>query len=210
MARHDYPNFGQYMPINYFKAFVAAAAYCWTDQKFWYIHKRDRPWDIFLPCLKEYNEHRKRLIHLIDLPWIDEANKQRQSVLNLENCWSPKHCRFKLLITMTAMSVVDTQRWHRHKTLALADAATCASSLITSVRQPDYDLCLCKFSDMVCIKLDKRKWNHHAQTSSRISRISAKWIVNHLFGFGIRMAKRVGIQRSGKFKLGARRRIRSL
>jgi hypothetical protein len=30
-GRRDYPNFGQYMPINYFKAFVAAAAYCWAD-----------------------------------------------------------------------------------------------------------------------------------------------------------------------------------
>ena len=66
-GRHDYPNFGQFMPINYFKAFVAAAAYCWADRKFWYIDKRDRSWDIFLPCLKEYNERRKRLIHSICL-----------------------------------------------------------------------------------------------------------------------------------------------
>jgi hypothetical protein len=33
-GRHDYPNFGQYMPINYFKAFVAAAAYCWQTESF--------------------------------------------------------------------------------------------------------------------------------------------------------------------------------
>jgi hypothetical protein len=42
-----------------------------------------------------------------NLPLINEANKQRQSVLNLENCWSPKDCWFKLLITLTAMSVMD-------------------------------------------------------------------------------------------------------
>jgi hypothetical protein len=39
-GQHDYPNFGQYMPMNYFKAFVAAAAYCWADQKCWYIDKK--------------------------------------------------------------------------------------------------------------------------------------------------------------------------
>jgi hypothetical protein len=37
-----------------------------------------------------------------------------------------------------------------------------------------------------------------------------KWMKNHSFGFGIRMATAVGIQRSGKLKLGARREIRSL
>jgi hypothetical protein len=67
------------MPINYSKAFVAAVAYCWADQKFLYIDKRDRPWDIFLPCLKEYNERRKRLINLIVLI-LDE----------LMSCWRPK------------------------------------------------------------------------------------------------------------------------
>jgi hypothetical protein len=41
-GRHDYPNFGQYMSINYFKAFVEAVPYCLADQTFWYINKRDR------------------------------------------------------------------------------------------------------------------------------------------------------------------------
>jgi hypothetical protein len=105
---------------------------------------------------------------------IDEANKQRRSVLNLENCWSLKDCWFKLLIKLTAMSVVDMHRWHRHKTLALADAAIHASSLITNIRQSDYDLCLRKFSDMICVKVDKRKWNNHAQRSSRTSLVGAE------------------------------------
>jgi hypothetical protein len=100
---------------------------------------------------------------------IVEANKQRQSVLNLENCWSPKDCCFKLLITLIVMSVVDMHQWHRHKTLALADAATRASSCITNSRQSDYHLRLREFSDMICVKLDKRKWNNHAQRSSRTS-----------------------------------------
>jgi hypothetical protein len=117
-----------------------------------------------------------KFVHFLydNLPLIGKANKQRQSVLNLENCWSPKDCCFKLLITLTVMSVVDMHQWHRHKTLALADAATRASSCITNIRQSDYDLRLREFSDMICIKLDKRKWNNHAQRSSRTSVVSAE------------------------------------
>jgi hypothetical protein len=50
-GRHDYPDFGQYMAINHFKAFQAAAPYCWCDKKHWYVDKRDRSWEIFRPCL---------------------------------------------------------------------------------------------------------------------------------------------------------------
>ena len=32
-GRRDYPDFGQFMPLNYFKAFQSAAAYCWSDKK---------------------------------------------------------------------------------------------------------------------------------------------------------------------------------
>jgi hypothetical protein len=84
---------------------------------------------------REINRPKFAHFYYDNLPLINEANKQRQSVLNLENCWSPKDCWFKLLITLTAMSIVDMHQWHRHKTLALADAATRASSLITSIRQ---------------------------------------------------------------------------
>jgi hypothetical protein len=71
-GRHDYPNFGQYMPINYFKAFEAAAPYCWCEKKCWYVDKRDRPWDIFLPCLNKFNEKRQGLVK-VDLLMLDES-----------------------------------------------------------------------------------------------------------------------------------------
>jgi hypothetical protein len=64
------------------------------------------------------------------------------------------------------MSVVDMHRWHQHKTLALADAATRASSCIANIRQSDYDLRLREFSDM--------NWNNHAQRSSRTSVVGAE------------------------------------
>jgi hypothetical protein len=44
------------------------------------------------------------------LPIIDEHNKQRQSILNLERKWPTNNCWFRLLVTMVGMSVVDLFR----------------------------------------------------------------------------------------------------
>jgi hypothetical protein len=49
-GQHTYPDFGQYKPTNYFKAFCCAAPFCWSDECYWYEDTRDVPWDVFLPC----------------------------------------------------------------------------------------------------------------------------------------------------------------
>ncbi len=61
-GRHDYPDFGKYMPINHFKVFQAAAPYCWCEKKHWYVEKRDRSWEIFGPCLQQMNSRRSKLL----------------------------------------------------------------------------------------------------------------------------------------------------
>ena len=71
-GRRDYPNFGQYMSKNTFKVFQSAAPYCFCDKKYWYVDKRDRPWDIFLPCLNSYNEKRRNLVVTV-LLMLDES-----------------------------------------------------------------------------------------------------------------------------------------
>ncbi len=55
VSHHAYPDFGQYMPINYFKAFCSAAPYCWSEEQYWYEDTHDVPWDVFLPCLTNLN-----------------------------------------------------------------------------------------------------------------------------------------------------------
>jgi len=60
------------MEKNEFKAFQSAAPYCFCDKKYWYIDKRDRPWDIFMPCLNSYNDKRKKLIVTV-LLMLDES-----------------------------------------------------------------------------------------------------------------------------------------
>ena len=71
-GRHDYPDFGKYIPKNYFKAFLAAAPYCWCDKKFWYQNKDERMWDIFLPCIQQYNGKRRLLLKVV-LLLLDES-----------------------------------------------------------------------------------------------------------------------------------------
>jgi hypothetical protein len=71
-GRHNYPDFGKYMPINYFKAFCSATPYAWADPKYWYLDARDNPWDVFTLCLSSFNEKRQRLIKTV-LLLIDES-----------------------------------------------------------------------------------------------------------------------------------------
>jgi len=71
-GRHTYPDFGQYMPINYFKAFCSAAPFCWADERYWYEDVRDVPWEVFLPCLSGFNNKRRRLLKTV-LMLVDES-----------------------------------------------------------------------------------------------------------------------------------------
>ena len=81
------------------------------------------------------------------LPLVDEHNKQRQSILNLERCWLTKDCWFRLLTTIVGMSVVDMHRWYRNKK--------------GTKKQEDNELQIRKFSDMLCNKLEDNVRNQH-------------------------------------------------
>ena len=56
-----YPNYGQYLPVNYFHAFVCAFPYVWGDKVYWFKPKNDIPWSMFLPFVQAYNEMRTSL-----------------------------------------------------------------------------------------------------------------------------------------------------
>jgi Transposase IS4 len=63
-GRRNYPDFGQYMPCNYFKAFMSAAAKVFGPEEEWYTDKRDIPWEAFTPALESFNNKRRSLFHL--------------------------------------------------------------------------------------------------------------------------------------------------
>ncbi len=87
------------------------------------------------------------------LPLIDEHNKQRQSLLALEESWPTKDCWFRLLTTLLGMCVVDMHRYYRsHKLIK------------EKVRQSEVDqVRIRRFSDMLCkdLKLNLRTRNLH-------------------------------------------------
>ncbi|KAG7355119.1 hypothetical protein IV203_004475 [Nitzschia inconspicua] len=66
-GRRDYPDFGQYLPRNWFVAFQSAAGYMWSPKKYWYQEKHNKPWDIFAPAMDSFNAKRKKLIKVICL-----------------------------------------------------------------------------------------------------------------------------------------------
>jgi hypothetical protein len=61
-VRRNYPDFGRFMSINEMHAFCSAAPYAWADEKYWYLPDRDTPWEMFLPCVYEFNDTRKLLV----------------------------------------------------------------------------------------------------------------------------------------------------
>jgi hypothetical protein len=71
-GRHEYANFGQYIPMNLFKAFQSGAALMFCDKKWWFEDVRDRDWDIIMPCIASYNQKRKKLFNTI-LLMLDES-----------------------------------------------------------------------------------------------------------------------------------------
>jgi hypothetical protein len=71
-GRHQYANYGQYMPKNQFKAFMSGDALMFCDRKVWFEDNRDKGWEIFMPCLRSFNQKRKCLFGTI-LLILDES-----------------------------------------------------------------------------------------------------------------------------------------
>ena len=93
--------------------------------------------------------NRPHISHFLDelLPLIDEHNKQRQSILSLEKCWPTRDCWFRLLVTVTGMSVVDFHRVYRN--IKLGETGSNGDEVdAVEIR---------KFSDLLCGSLVRRK-----------------------------------------------------
>lgn len=60
-GRHFYPDYGQYMDRDEFRCFMSAAVYCFTEERYWFVDKRDMTWNTFQPFVDAYNAQRKAL-----------------------------------------------------------------------------------------------------------------------------------------------------
>jgi hypothetical protein len=72
-GQNSFPDFGKYVDIKTFKCFESAAAYCWADRTYWYRERREMPWDVFLPCMKSFNDRHQRLLSSVALLLLDES-----------------------------------------------------------------------------------------------------------------------------------------
>ena len=68
----DYPNYGQFIPKNYFKAFLHGFPYLWADEKYWSVAHNDLPWDIITPFVSDYNKQRGKILRVVYL-MLDES-----------------------------------------------------------------------------------------------------------------------------------------
>jgi hypothetical protein len=89
------------------------------------------------------------------LPLIDEHNKQRQNLLNLERKWCTKDCWFWLVTILVGMSVVDMHRWYRNKGFG------------KSARDGSYDFVIHEFSNLLRGCLEDQK---QLQSSQKLAR----------------------------------------
>lgn len=84
----DNPDFGQYIPQNYFQAFVAGFPHLWSPKEYWYVD--NIPWESFLPLLSAFNGKRRDLVSSTYLV-LDESM----------SAWRPKTSKFGGLPNIT-------------------------------------------------------------------------------------------------------------
>ena len=58
----QFPNYGQYIPKDYFKAFLYGFPYLWADKKYWDVNRAELPFDFLLPFIDKYNGLRTEAI----------------------------------------------------------------------------------------------------------------------------------------------------
>jgi hypothetical protein len=68
----EYPNYAQYIPVDYFKAFLAGLPYIWSDRKYWEVDKDNLPFDFMSPFIKAYNKKRVDMMRVLYLV-LDES-----------------------------------------------------------------------------------------------------------------------------------------
>jgi hypothetical protein len=69
---HPYANFGKFVPLEYFKAFQSCAHFMFCNREHWFKDKRDCGWEIFQPCLDNFNLKRRSLF-VVTLLILDES-----------------------------------------------------------------------------------------------------------------------------------------
>jgi hypothetical protein len=71
-GHRNHPNFSQYMVKHMLKDFKSCAYFCLVEEEHWLKDPHNLMWDVYLPCLNEFNEKGNNLLRTI-LLIIDES-----------------------------------------------------------------------------------------------------------------------------------------
>jgi hypothetical protein len=148
---------------------VFALAYAWSQRGISYFfstcgrtdphpikYKSNFEDDFGVIMFKELN--RPHIAHFLYdyLPLIDEHNKQRQNLLNLERIWKTNNCWMRLVTTILGMSVVDFQRCIRNRYI---DGTVPVDNVVDVTEETR----VLEFSDQIC------KWLSTVEERKRAS-----------------------------------------
>jgi hypothetical protein len=61
----DPPDYGKFIPVHYFRAFVCAFPHLWSPEELWYSN--NMPWDSFKPFVEAFNQKRRDLVRTVYL-----------------------------------------------------------------------------------------------------------------------------------------------
>ena len=75
----EYPDYGQYIPKDYLKAFLHGFPYLWADKKYWDVNRAELSFDFLAPFINKYNGLQPKVLHVICL-MLDES----------KSGWQPK------------------------------------------------------------------------------------------------------------------------
>ena len=61
----DPPDYGKYIPVHYFRAFVCGFPHLWSPEELWYSN--NIPWESFKPFVDAFNQKRRDLVRTVYL-----------------------------------------------------------------------------------------------------------------------------------------------
>jgi len=111
--RYPYPDFGHYMSQNEIKPFCSAALFCWIDERYWYAPDRDTPWEVFLPCIYQFNDRHQKLIWtsllLLDESMLEQQREPRKPVPLGTLFWNGVECMSRVLVFHDVVQLHEVQ-----------------------------------------------------------------------------------------------------
>ena len=98
----DPPNYGKFIPVHYFRAFVCGFPHLWSEEEMWYSN--NMPWESFKPFVDSFTQKWRDLVRTVYL-LMDESM----------SAWQPKASLLEHLVKMAEREAGETERQDRNR-----------------------------------------------------------------------------------------------